>query len=93
MAPPIAIAPPVYAYGGFFVGPRPAVIPYYGARVYPGAPIRAYGYAPRPVVPGVGVRGYAYGYAGRAYAGGYTARGPMVASRAGMAFGGGARVR
>ncbi len=102
-APPIAISPPIYGYGGFVVGPRPAVAPYYRARVYPG-PVRAYGYgyAPRAVAPGVGVRGYAYGYAGRGAAGGgygYTSRGPTIASRrgvgsrGGMAFGGGARVR
>jgi hypothetical protein len=97
-APPIAIAPPIYAYGGVVVGPRPAVVPYYGARVYAGGPVRGYGYgyAPRAVAPGAAVRGYAYGYAGRGPVGagyGYASRGPMVASRGGMAFGGGARVR
>jgi hypothetical protein len=105
VAPPIAFAPPIYAYGGVVVGPRPGVVPYYGARVYPGGPVRAYGsygYTPRAVAPSAGLRGYAYGYAGRGAVGGgygYTSRGPMlasrggVASRGGMAFGGGARVR
>jgi hypothetical protein len=104
VAPPIAYAPPIYAYGGIVVGPRPAVVPYYGARVYAGGPVRAYGYsyAPRAIAPGAGARGYAYGYAGRGAVGGaygYSSRGPMlasrggVASRGGMAFGGGARVR
>jgi hypothetical protein len=94
--PPIAIAPPIYAYGGiyggFYAGPRPAAVPYYGARVYPGGPVRpyGYGYAPRAVGPGVGMRGYAYGYPGRAYAGGgYTSRGPVMAARGGAGFGGG----
>src|SRR5262249_21136661 len=53
--PPVFVAPPVYAYGGIVIGPRPAVVPYYGARVY-GGPVRAYGYAPRAVAPGFGVR-------------------------------------
>lgn len=102
IAPPIAYAPPIYAYGGFAIGPRPAVVPYYGARVFPGGPgvpVQAYGYgygyAPRAVAPGVGARGYAYGYAGRGAVGGgygYASRGPMVASQGGMAYGG-VRVR
>jgi hypothetical protein len=100
VAPSIAFAPPIYgygAYGGVVVGPRPAAVPYYGARVYPGGPVRAYGYgyAPRAVAPGAGVRGYAYGYGGRGAVGGgygYASRGPMVASRGGMAYGG-VRVR
>jgi hypothetical protein len=93
VVPPIAVAPPIYAYGGFYVGPRPAAVPYYAPRAYPGGPggpVRAYGYAPRAVAPGAGVRGYAYGYAGRAYAGGgYTSRGPAMAARGGMSYGGG----
>jgi hypothetical protein len=92
--PPAFVAPPIYAYGGIAIGPRPAVVPYYGARVNPGGPIRGYGYgyAPRVVGPGVGVRGYGYGYAGRGYAGGgYTSRGPTMAARGGMGFAGGRR--
>ena len=62
---PVMVAPPVVAYGGFYVGPRfygpgpYAVRPYagYGARPY--ASVRAYG-AARP---------YGYGFAGRGYAG------------------------
>jgi hypothetical protein len=86
-APPIAIAPPVYAYGGMVIGARPAVVPYYGARAYAGAPIRPYGYAPRAVAPAV--RPYAYGYGARGYMGGYTSRGPSMAARGGMGYGGG----
>jgi len=92
IAPPVVVAPPVLAYGGIYVGPRPAVVPYYGPRVYPGGPIRAYGYAPRTFGPGRGVRAYGYGYAGRGYVGGgYTSHGPMMAARGGMGFAG--RVR
>ena len=102
--PPVFVAPPVYAHGGIVIGPRPATVPYYGARVYPGAPIRGYGYgyAPRAVAPGAAARAYGYGYAGRGYVGngfaargyiggGYTSRGPMMAARGGAGFGG--RVR
>jgi hypothetical protein len=95
---PVFVAPPIYAYGGFAIGPRPAVIPYYGARVY-GGPARAYGYgyAPRTVAPGVGVRssGYgSYGFAGHGYVGGgYASRVPMMAARGGMGYGGGGRAR
>ena len=92
IAPPVVVAPPVLAYGGIYVGPRPAVVPYYGARVYPGAPVRAYGYAPRTFGPGASVRAYRYGYTGRGLAGGgYASRGPMMAARGGMGFAG--RVR
>ncbi|MGA3034289.1 MAG: hypothetical protein ABSD70_13460 [Terracidiphilus sp.] len=99
-APPVVIAPPVYGFGGFYVGPRPGGFPYYAPRAYPGGPVRpygyaprTYGYAPRAYGPGANVRAYGNGYAGRAYVGGgYTARGPMMAARGGMAFGG-ARVR
>jgi hypothetical protein len=82
-APPVMAAPPVVAYGGFAVGP--GYSPYYAARAY-GAPVvrsYGYGYAPRAVVPSVGVRAYgSYGYAARGYVGGgYTSRGPTVAAR------------
>lgn len=93
-APPVVVAPPVYGYGGIYIGPRPGVVPYYAPRAYPGGPIRAYGYAPRSYGPGAPVRAYGNGYAGHGYAGGgYTSRGPMVAARGGMAFGGAARMR
>ena len=88
--PPVLVAPPVYAYGGIVIAPR-RVIPYYGARVYPGGPVRGYGYgyAPRAYAPGAGARAYGYGYAARGYmGGGYASRGTMMASRGGMAFGG-----
>jgi hypothetical protein len=98
--PPVFVAPPIFAYGGayggFAIGPRPAVVPYYGARVYGGAPARAYGYgyAPRAASPGAGVHAYGYGsYAGRGYVGGgYMSHGPTMAARGGMGFGG-ARAR
>ena len=89
VVPPVVVAPPVYAYGGIYIGPRPTVVPYHAPRVVPRGPVRAYGYAPRAYGPGIGARAYGYGYAGRGYvAGGYTARGPMMAARGGMAFGG-----
>jgi hypothetical protein len=95
---PYVVAPPIYAYGGFAFGARPAAVPYYGARGYPGAPARpygygyGYGYAPRTVAPGGGVRSYGYGTAARGYAGGgYTTRGPMMAARGGMSYGGARR--
>jgi hypothetical protein len=96
VVPPVIVAPPIYAYGGIVVGPRPAVGPYYGARMYPGAPFRpyGYGYAPRAVAPGAGVHAYGYGYAGRQYVAGGSSfrRGPAIASRGGIGFGG-ARMR
>jgi hypothetical protein len=87
--PPILVAPPVYAYGGIVIGPRPAVFPFYGPSVYAGGVVRAYGYVPRVYGSGVGVRTYGYGYAGHGYtAGGYAARGPMMAARGGVAYAG-----
>jgi hypothetical protein len=85
-APPVVVAPPIYAYGGIVIGARPAVVPY--ARGYIGGPVvrgygyapRGYGYAPRAVAPAA--RAYGYGY------GGYASRGPMMAARGGMAYGG-----
>lgn len=82
---PVMVAPPVMAYGGFYVGPRVAygpgfygpgpyaVRPYAGYGVRPYAGGRAYG-AARPY----GSRPYGYGYAARGYAGGgMVARGGM----------------
>ena len=80
---PVMVAPPVVAYGGFYVGPRVAygmglyaARPYagYGVRGYVGirsyAGVRAYG-AVRPYGYGHGARVYASGgFAGRSYAGG-----------------------
>ncbi len=70
-APPVFVAPypSVFAYGGVVVAPRVGFA--YGPRPYVGGPyVRAY--APRAYAPAV--RSYAYGYAGRGFAGGATRR-------------------
>jgi len=81
---PVVMAPPV-VYGGFYIGPRVAVVPYgrfYGARPYAGYGYR--GYAP--------ARPYGYGYAGRSYAAArYSGRSYAMNARAGTAFRGGYR--
>jgi hypothetical protein len=94
--PPVAVAPyvGVYAYGGVYAGARPAVVPYAYGRAYVGGPVvrgygYGYGYAPRAVAPTV--RSYGYATAGRGYVGGYASRGPMVAARGGMSYGGAVR--
>jgi hypothetical protein len=87
-AAPMPYAPPVVAYGSIVVGPGPyyarSYAPYYAPRGY-GAPVvrsYGYGYAGHAVAPSVGVRAYGgYGYAARGYGGGFTSRGPVIASR------------
>jgi hypothetical protein len=90
-APPIAVAPypGFYAYGGAVIGARPAVVAY--GRGYVGGPVvRSYGYAPRPVAPAARANGYGYGgRVGVSVAGSYASRGPMMAARGGMSYGGG----
>lgn len=88
--PPVAVAPypGIMAYGGVTIAPRAAVAPY--ARGYVGGPVvRGFAYTPRAAAPAA--RSYGYGYAGRGFVGGYTSRGPMMAARGGMAYGGAAR--
>jgi len=85
-APPLIAPPIVMAYGGVVIGPRPGIVAY-GPRAYVRGP-QVRGYAPRMYAPGV--RAYGYGYAGRGViAGGYGARGPMMAMRGGVAMRGG----
>jgi hypothetical protein len=64
---PYYVAPPPMFYGGVVIGPRAPMVAYgYGPRAYGGIPpVRAYG--PRMAVA---PRAYAYGYGGRAAAGG-----------------------
>jgi len=96
---PVMVAPPVVAYGGFYVGPRVA----YGPRFYGPGPYGPGPYAVRPYA-GYGARSYAaaraYGvarpYGSRPYGYGYAARGyggaGMIA-RGGMGGRGGYRGR
>jgi hypothetical protein len=82
--PPVVVVPcpPVFPYGGIWVGPRVGV--FYGPRAYLGAPV-VRPYAPRAYAPAV--RGYGYGYTGRGMvAGGFTSRGTMMAARGGVGF-------
>ncbi len=83
--PPVLVAPPVVAYGGFWVGPRVAVAPY--GRFYGPRPFVGYGYRGY-----AGARTYGYGYAGRGYAtGGFAGRTFAMNARGGAGFRGGYR--
>lgn len=96
MYAPVMVAPPVVAYGGFYVGPRVAYGPrFYGPGPYAVRPYAGYGARPYAAVrPYGGVRPYGYGYAARGYVGGgMGGRTFAMSARGGMGGRGGYRGR